>query len=170
MNERIVTNDPAVFSYKEPVGKGTSALTLIAFLASVAAGIAIIINLVNKTSSNTAITLFILSVIAIFAIPGVSAKRTMDVRTAFSGWAVTNHGLTPLEFMNPKFSSYRAGTGILQEKTRATDQKFMDSDAETVLVTVNEDHSETESNVHGYVHITIGNVRKPDSPEESPSA
>jgi len=161
MNERIAPDDPEVFSYKEPVGKSTSALTLLAFLASVGAGIGIIVNLINHGSSlNAAITIFIISVIAIFAVPAVAAKRTMDVRSAFSAWAVTNHGLTPLEFLNPKFSSYRADTGLIQEKTRTTDQKFMDSEAETVIATVHEDHSETEKDGSGYVRVKVSNVRK----------
>lgn len=167
MSERIVSDDPEVFSYHEPVGKLTSLLTLIAFLVSVGAGIGIIINLVNKgTSMNTAIIIFIISVIAIFAIPGVAAKRTMDVRAAFSAWAVTNHGLTPLEFLNPKFSSYRADTGLMQEKTRTTEQKFMNSDAETVLATVHEDHSETEKDSSGYVRVRVSNIRKAEQEQE----
>lgn len=161
MSERIVSTDPEVFSYHEPVGKWTSLLTLIAFLAAVASGIAIIVNLINKGDSmSTAVFAFIISTVAIFAVPGVAAKRTMDVRSAFSAWAVTNHGLTPLEFLNPKFSSYRADTGLMQEKTRTTEQKFMNSDAETVLATVYEDHTENEGGHHGYVHVTIKDVRK----------
>jgi hypothetical protein len=168
MNERIVSDDPKVFSYLEPVGKMTSLLTLIAFLFAVGAGIGIIVNLVTQGSTMSfAIIIFILSVVAIFAVPGVAAKRTMDVRSEFSAWSVTNYGLTPLEFLNPKFSSYKADTGLMKEKSRITDQKFLNSDTETVIATVNEDHSETENEGTGYVRITISNIRPDEESTES---
>lgn len=67
-----------------------------------------------------AIGVFILSVVAFCYLGYKDDKHALEVKAGFSQWAVMNHGLTPLEFMD----------------TNKQTQKFLDSDANEVTRTL----------------------------------
>lgn len=170
MSEKILKDDPEVFMYMEPIGKRTYISVLAGLLVAVIASVYLLTNWLNGVKGiqmEIAFIVLLLSIAFIFILPAVGAKRMMNVKAAFSGWAVINYGLTPLEFLNVNLADARTDPTQFQKTSRISEQKFLNSDAETVLATVTEDRSK-EDVIHGeYARVTISNIRALDDTETS---
>lgn len=165
MSEKIIKDNPDVFMYMEPIGKRTYLSVLAGLLVAVIASVYLLTNWINGGAGllmEITFIVLLLSIAFIFTLPAVGAKRMMNVKAAFSAWAVINYGLTPLEFLNVNLADARTDPTQFQKTSRVSEQKFLNSDAETVLATVTEDRS-TEDIVHGeYARVTISNIRPLD--------